>query len=147
MKVVKFNYNFFYLNEIYISTYSSTISLLRNINMRSVLSIVRSLTATTTILIVGALTAASAFAGPVNVNSSINTKVNVGATTKITGPQTSLTGGSIDRGIQTNNTVKVNANQSQIGSGVNTSSNLIPMSQATRPRPLVVVLMQQAVRL
>jgi hypothetical protein len=95
-----------------------------NKTMRSFLNTVRSLTVASTFAIVSAITATGAFAGPINVNSSINTKATVNATTNVTGANTSQTGSLVDRGAQTTNKVVVGANQSQVGSGVNNSSNV-----------------------
>jgi hypothetical protein len=90
----------------------------------SFLNTVRSLTAASVIALISAIAATSAHAGPVNVNSNINTSVKVGATSNVTGANQSQTGSLVDRGVQTTNKVVVGTNQTQAGSLVNTGANL-----------------------
>jgi hypothetical protein len=88
--------------------------------MRSVLSIVRNLALATTAIIVSA---SASLAGPINVNSSINSGNFAGTTTNVGGGSQSLTGGVIIRGISATNTITGAVTQTRAGDLVNTNSN------------------------
>jgi hypothetical protein len=90
--------------------------------MRSFLSTIRNLALVSTAIIASA--ASTALAGPINVNSSINSGTFTGQTTTVGGGAQSLTGGVINRGINATNNVTGAVVQNNAAGIVNTSSNI-----------------------
>jgi hypothetical protein len=90
--------------------------------MRSFLNSVRNLTLVSTAIV--ASVASSALAGPINVNSSINSGTFNGTTTTVGGGSQSITGGVINKGISATNNVTGSVVQNNVAGKVNTNSNI-----------------------